>query len=239
MNKQTKKTLKNVGACLGLAAWGFFGLIVAQLVMYLVFSIFQANFDLPFVMVIYEAVVYIVAFLIIALAPGMVMKKWKTGREELGLKGAPTWKDIGLAVAAFVLYLILSSLLIMIFRTVFSWFDAEQAQDVGFNNIIGMQDLLMAFIALVVVAPVAEELIFRGWLYGKMRKRVAMPVAMILVSLLFGLMHGQWNVAVDVFVMSMIMCFQRELTGTVYSGILLHMIKNGLAFYLLYISTGG
>ena len=52
-------------------------------------------------------------------------------------------------------------------------------------------------------------------------------------------MHGQWNVGINVFAMSIVLCVMREITGSIYSGILLHMLKNMLAFYLLYIATLG
>lgn len=44
----------------------------------------------------------------------------------------------------------------------------EQAQDFGFKTVYGGERVL-AFIALVIMAPVVEELLFRGLLYGKMR----------------------------------------------------------------------
>ena len=96
---------------------------------------------------------------------------------------------------------------------------------------------------LVVVAPIAEELIFRGWLYGKLRlllssklsNNASMILSIILVSVLFGMVHMQWNVGVNVFALSVVLCGLREITGTIYAGILAHMLKNGIAFYLLYI----
>ena len=48
-------------------------------------------------------------------------------------------------------------------------------------------------------------------------------------------MHGQWNVGVNVFAMSIVLCTLREITGTIYAGILLHMLKNTIAFVLVYI----
>jgi membrane protease YdiL (CAAX protease family) len=95
---------------------------------------------------------------------------------------------------------------------------------------------MVAFVALVILAPVTEELIFRGFLYGKLRSRLNAIPAIILVSVLFGVLHGQWNVGVIVCIMSVFMCIARELTGTIYSGILMHMIRNGIAFYLLYVN---
>jgi membrane protease YdiL (CAAX protease family) len=139
-------------------------------------------------------------------------------------------------VVGFVAYFFLAGVLVMIFAAVFDWFDAEQVQDVGYElGIVGWERVL-AFVALVVVAPVAEEVIFRGWLYGKVRARAGFWVAALVVSGLFGLMHGQWNVAVNVFAMSMVMCALREVTGTIYAGVFLHMLKNGVAFYFLFVN---
>ena len=114
-------------------------------------------------------------------------------------------------------------------------FNLQETQDVGFRmeSLYSNADKMVAFAALVILAPIAEELIFRGYLYGKGLS--AIP-AIILVSVLFGFMHGQWNVGIVVGVMSIFLCIARELTGTIYAGILMHMIRNGLAFYLLYIN---
>ena len=66
-----------------------------------------------------------------------------------------------------------------------------------------------------------------------MRKRVPVWLAMILVSVLFGIMHRQVNVGINVFFLSMVLCLMREMTGTIYAGILLHMLKNGIALALI------
>lgn len=163
-------------------------------------------------------------------------------REELGLKELPTWTDLGLAPVGFVAYLLLAAGLTAVF-SLFPWFNAEETQDVGFNVLTSNGDRLVAFVALVIIAPIAEEIIFRGWLYGKLRKNIpektanwlGMTIAMLLTSVAFGIMHGQWNVGVNVFAMSVVMCGLREITGTIYSGMVLHMLKNGVAFYLLYV----
>ena len=127
--------------------------------------------------------------------------------------------------------------------TIFPWFDAGQTQELGFSTYLSGGDRTIAFITLVVVAPIAEEIIFRGWLYGKLREKLngVLPeyagkiVSILLTSALFGLIHFQWNVGVNVFCLSVVLCVMREITGTIYAGILTHMIKNCVAFYLLYV----
>jgi len=89
----------------------------------------------------------------------------------------------------------------------------------------------------VIVAPVAEEIIFRGYLYGKLKKFVPIWVAIVVTSLIFGAIHGAWNLAIDTFALSLILCLMREFTGNIWSSILLHMVKNGIAFYILFINS--
>ena len=245
-----------------LMVWVFAAIIASQfLVGHLMLWILGAEkLEQPVWMAVYSAVVYVLAMALIMCGPRIIRIKGviekddkklrviekvarpRANREELGLRGLPTWTDIGLAPAGFIVYLILAAGLVALF-SVFAWFDAEQAQDVGFNTYIAGFDRILAFLTLVVVAPIAEEIIFRGWLYGKMRTKFnekvsdlsSMIISIFLVSLLFGIVHMQWNVGVNVFAMSVVLCGLREITGTIYAGILLHMLKNGVAFYLLYV----
>lgn len=168
-------------------------------------------------------------------------------REELGLSGWPTWLDIVFGILGYITTILLAAGATALFNN-FAWFDADQTQNLIFSPYIEGSERLIAFVILVLVAPVAEELIFRGWLYGKSRKTLgkslgkwgSIVLSILIVSVAFGAMHGQWNVGVTVFMLSAVACILRELTGTVYAGMLVHMIQNGMAFYLLYvIGVGG
>ena len=89
---------------------------------------------------------------------------------------------------------------------------------------------------VAVIAPIMEEIIFRGFLYGKLRVRIPKWVAIFVTSLVFGLVHLQWNVGISVFAMSIVTCTLREITGTIYAGMLVHIINNAVAFYLVYVA---
>lgn len=187
------------------------------------------------IQLLFSAIVYVLALAITIFVPWKVAKS-KTTRDELGLRGAPTWTDILLAPIGFIIFIVVMSLLTALLQKALPGINWSEEQDVGFSNLISKSDFLMAFLCLVVIAPVAEEIIFRGWLYGKLRARIPAIPAIIAVSILFGIVHGQWNVGVTVFVMSVVMCLMRELTGTIWGGILVHIIKNGIAFYFLYVN---
>ena len=116
------------------------------------------------------------------------------------------------------------------------WIDLEQSQDVGFAGISQPYEYVLAFIALVILPPIAEEVLFRGYLFGRLRSRMRLVLSALIVSVAFGFVHGQWNVGIDTFVLSLFLCYLREATGSLWAPIVLHAIKNGLAYALLFIA---
>ncbi len=209
--------------------------LLLRLVLINLMHLDQASMSTNALQTLYSALVYVVSLVITIFVPWKLAKS-KTTRDELGLRGLPTWTDILLAPVGFIVFMIVAVILVAILQSIFPGINWNESQDVGFSNLISSSDFVLAFISLVVVAPVAEELIFRGWLYGKLRAKIPAIPAMLVVSILFGIVHGQWNVGVTVFVMSIAMCTLREITGTIWGGILIHILKNGIAFYFLYVN---
>lgn len=240
MKLRIKVNKRTVGAIVFELALAMLSLVVSQFVIGFPFMwLLGKSFALPIWTCIYYALSYSLAlWLVLWLAPRLWQKITHQSdldpqAEELGVNKWPTFVDLGLAPIGYVVYIILARGLTSIMELL-PWFDSGEAQDVGFSYLGGFGDKIIAFIALVLIAPIAEELIMRGWLYGKIRNKLKMLPAMLLVSVVFGLLHGQWNVAVTTFAMSIILCSMREMTGSIWSGMLLHMLSNGIAFYLLY-----
>lgn len=181
------------------------------------------------------ALIYILTLVLVVGLPWLV-SKYRTSIQDIGLTRLPTWTDIGLAPVGFVIYFLSSAIMMYLATQLFPGFNPNEAQDVGFENLVRYFEYLLAFVTLVIVAPLAEEVLFRGYLYGKLRKAVPLWLAILIVSAVFGFVHGRWNVGIDVFMLSVVMCGLREVTGSIWAGILLHTVKNGLAFYLLFIN---
>lgn len=222
-----------------LPLWVLVGFVVAQLFVTLLLFLLDLT---PFAITnkalastIFAAATYSVSLLIVVGVPWL-LGRHTTSRQELGLARLISWGDIGISTVGFIGYLLLSAVLLYIVTLVFPGFNGAEVQNTGFGNVSQRHEFILAFLTLVVVAPLAEEILFRGYLYGKLRKTAPVWLAMILTSILFAAIHGQWNVAVDVFALSIILCILRETTKSIWAGILLHMIKNGIAFYLLFIN---
>lgn len=156
--------------------------------------------------------------------------------ESLGLSKLMRTRDIGFGAVGFLGYGI-TAMLVLFLLSHIPLFDVNQVQNVGVasNYLYGLE-LWVAFVVLVVLVPIAEEVMFRGMLYGRLRQEgVRWWVSAVIVSVLFGLAHGQWNVGIDVFILSMVACALREFTGSLWPSILVHITKNLIAFSLLYI----
>lgn len=82
----------------------------------------------------------------------------------------------------------------------------------------------LALVALVVIAPLAEELTFRGLCFATMG-RYAVPGS----AALFALAHGLPVLLAPIFVAGLALGWLRARTGSLYPGLAVHMLLNGIA----------
>lgn len=154
----------------------------------------------------------------------------------IALQRSLQFSDIGLGILGLVPSFVLAAIFTASAVVLIPGFDVDQAQELGFSNVTVRFEYLLAFVTLVILAPLVEEIIFRGYLYGKLRQRSGPIISTILVSLVFAALHLQLNVAVIVFGLSLVLCTLREFTGSIWAGVILHGAKNGIAFYFLFVS---
>lgn len=95
-----------------------------------------------------------------------------------------------------------------------------------------------AAVTLVVMAPLFEEVIFRGVLLESLRTRYGVIAAWLVSSLLFGLVHMHPTVVVNAFFMGLILGFIYLSTGSLWSSIFLHAVNNGISYVLLAAGLG-
>ena len=225
-----------------LTVWVGAAFLLAQVVVFTIAQLCLNRFGWAININVAQTVCMVISYVLALAVLVLVAKKIfdiNISRDGMGLRGLPTWTDVLLSPIGYIVSLVGAVAIVYVTQLFMPMIDWTQAQDVGFNNVISSVDRIVSFVALVIMAPLMEELIFRGYLYGRLRSKISAFPAIILVSVLFGVMHGQWNVGIVVGVMSVVMCIAREMTGTIYAGVLMHMIRNGVAFYMLYVSPLG
>ena len=104
-----------------------------------------------------------------------------------------------------------------------------QEADEFISQINGAQSLGLTF-AIVVLAPIVEELVFRGYLFKVFRStRLGVSGTIVLTSGLFLLLHlgqYQWPLMVSLFLFACLLGYLREKSGSVYLPMLVHAINN-------------
>ncbi len=95
---------------------------------------------------------------------------------------------------------------------------------------MGNGSFAVEVIAVAVVAPIVEEVFFRGIAYGTMRGRMPKWAAVVLSSLMFGAAHGNVLSLIFTFVLGVILALLFEKTGTIIIPILVHAAFNASSY---------
>lgn len=178
---------------------------------------------------------YIVGGLTVAGGLLAIMHWRKISFSILHLK-KPTISDFGYAVLGYGTYLIfLIVAYVFIYRFV-PGINLGEKQDLGLNMSSSGLVLVPIYIALAITPAISEELLFRGFLYNRLRhKKLGGVLAAFITSIIFAFMHGQVNVAVDTFILSMIMIYVFDIRKNLWVTIFMHLIKNTVAFVGLFV----
>lgn len=233
--------IKKIFLVIGIVAWVFFGFILAHaLGLALIALLKWAHVPLEALgQTLFNTLANIIIYglsLTIVIGVPWWIKKRKTTLVELGLHRAPQWRDLLWLVAGAVTYMILTMIVTSLSRYLIPGANYSQAQNTGFAATANQGELVLTFISLVLVAPLAEEVLFRGYLLGKLRKYAPAWIAVILTAALFAFAHGQFNVGLDTFALGIVLCLLRIYSGSLWASVFLHMLKNGIAFYLLFVN---
>lgn len=103
------------------------------------------------------------------------------------------------------------------------------------NGILYSGGIVMQVLATCVGAPFAEELLFRGLIHRRLRKILKMIPAMLISSVLFGIIHGNIIQGIYATLIGLICAFVYEKFKTLWAPIILHATANSFAVALTYI----
>ena len=97
--------------------------------------------------------------------------------------------------------------------------------------------LMVGFALVVILAPLSEELLFRGWIYTALRSRFGFAAALWATAILFALAH--WDpthlYALAILPLGLVLGYVRERTGSVRATTLFHMIYTSSALALSFL----
>jgi membrane protease YdiL (CAAX protease family) len=103
------------------------------------------------------------------------------------------------------------------------------ARDLGLNA--GLLAAVPVVLVIAVLAPIAEEIFFRGLLFGGLRRRLSTIPAAAISALVFGGLHATTGVTAvpPLIIFGFVLALLYEKTGSLVPGMIAHAINNSLA----------
>jgi len=162
------------------------------------------------------------------------VKKYKGSLKDLGVLPFNLWR--GIKIGFF--WLIVIKIFTLIYAATASALGLEPPPELA-ENIprlfgTGYTGLIFAVVITVFIAPVAEELVFRGFLYPAFRKRLGMKWAVFLSAVVFALFHPSVWLILPIVLIGVILAILFERLGSLGPPIILHSFNNLLSLVLLY-----
>jgi membrane protease YdiL (CAAX protease family) len=121
----------------------------------------------------------------------------------------------------------------------------QPPEDVPIEELFHYKNTAILFMAMaVLVAPLVEETVFRGYLYPLFAKSFGVANSVIITGVLFGLMHGAqlgwtWSLVLVLITVGVIFTFVRARTGSVFASFLLHLGYNSVIALITILGTEG
>ncbi len=154
-------------------------------------------------------------------------------------KKLPTFRNLGGVLATYGWYFLLLVAVTALLGS-FTAVDVNQSQELGIAMPKDAFDQVLIFVTIVILPAVTEEILFRGFLYGKLRQAAGKYIAGFVTCVLFGLAHLEygnlnWIAVADTLILSGFLIYISQKHKSLYSAMLLHALKNSIAFYVLFV----
>jgi hypothetical protein len=178
---------------------------------------------------------YLVSILLIF----FIVSRRGAGWPELGLRAPPAgssvkaWLDLSRAVVVFLLTAYSLVFLYGVVVEVFGLDFLEPSQQLP-EDTFDSDAVVIATGALVILgAPIAEEVLFRGFLFAKLRMHLPFVFAAAFSGGLFSLAHGDPGLIIPFTIVGMLLAYVYERTGTLWGSIGVHFCFNTVTFLIL------
>jgi membrane protease YdiL (CAAX protease family) len=170
------------------------------------------------------------------------LKYFKISLKVIGIKRFKK-EDILYALMGYGIYFVSNAVVMVVATRLIPSLNVNQQQQLGFNNVSGVSQLILTAVSLIILPPIAEEILMRGFLYTSLKKSIPKITAALITSIIFATGHlefGQgapllWAAAIDTFVLSLVLVYVREKTGRLWGSMGVHALNNSVAFISIYI----
>jgi len=170
----------------------------------------------------------VVGFCIVSLYLAHINSSWNA----VGWRRVNPARAILYVVGAVLAVKYATPLVFDLVKLIIPGFNSNQAQPTYFAGSTAI-DRWLEFIDLVLLPPIFEETLFRGFLFPAFAKRWGVGWGAVISSAIFGFYHAQLAPGISAFVFGLVLCFLYVRLKSVFPGMALHMLNNLLVFLVV------
>lgn len=164
--------------------------------------------------------------MVVAVIAGTVVLRGESLARTFGLRPVRSWRVVGAGVLGVALAYPLVDLAGRVMGLLGYPVSSEDALVQYFRGQPVFGDMALAAVLAVVAAPLTEELLFRGYLYGVLKKYGGRVVAILVSSALFAASHPNLSAFPSLFLLAIAFVLAYEWTGSLWAPIVMHMLFN-------------
>jgi membrane protease YdiL (CAAX protease family) len=153
---------------------------------------------------------------------------------SLGLRGKSAWRLIATGVGGYAVFLGGLVLAAMALRGLLG--DAIRLGQTGdslMESVDSKGELVIYFVLACVLAPIFEEIVFRGYVYAGLRRLANPRQAMLMGGLIFAAVHMNSEALVIIALIGVMLCYLYEHTRSLLPGMIAHGLHNALVLWVV------
>lgn len=182
-------------------------------------SIMKVN-EKMYIMTLYAAILcFLILFLI------QIIKKENIFNYYSKMPFVKIVKYVVNAFGLYIMIVIMNAILIQFFPT----------YDDQIMGLFKIEQPILAIFVIGIVAPLIEELIFRGTVYQELEKNFSTPMVIFFQAALFGLIHPIGLQKIQTFIMGLFFGYVRAKTKNIWPSTIMHMTNNIIACLLVFV----
>ena len=151
---------------------------------------------------------------------------------DIGLVGRDFFRNLSIGLGAWILMLIASFALSAALREI--GIEQDQAELFSAVKDAPLSQFLLVLLAGAILAPIGEEIFFRGFLFTSLLKERGPVVAYAASSLLFAVVHLNLPALLPILVLGVGLAIARHVSRSLLAPIVAHSLNNMFALSFLY-----
>jgi uncharacterized protein len=240
-----KRPVINAPACRGPVSWSICDVIRATLT--IIFFAYVLAIAENFIFMAYHiyigtnSLMMLNTFIIDMVAAIVVfyfaVVKNKEGLCALGIRSRSFLKDVFSGITAYIMILPFLLAVLLLSVIVLNLLGYEPPPQPVFEVFMEEKRFNMLFFLVIfvsIVGPVIEEIFFRGFMYGAIKKRFGVITAVLLSASLFSLLHTNVVGFLPIMILGVLLAYLYETTGSLVSSMAVHIIHNSVMVSLVF-----